>query len=51
VVEAGPSRIERDDQAAQKWVNQQGDRTVVAVAEDPGVSGGTDPFKRPGLGP
>lgn len=51
VTEKGKTRIERDDEQAQKWAIAQGDREVVATAEDPGVSGATDPFKRPGLGP
>jgi site-specific DNA recombinase len=46
----GRSRIERDDESAQKWAAAQGDRTVVAVSEDSGVSGATDPFKRASLG-
>ena len=45
----GRSRIERDDESAQKWAEANG-RVIVAVSEDAGVSGGTDPFKRPGLG-
>lgn len=46
----GRSRIERDDESAQKWAAANG-RTIVAVSTDAGVSGSTDPFKRPGLGP
>jgi len=50
ITESGASRIERDDDAAQKWARANG-RKVVAISEDRGVSGGTDPFKRPSLGP
>lgn len=46
----GPSRIERDDEAARAWAQANG-RTVVATSEDPGVSGSVSPFKRKGLGP
>lgn len=51
VTEKGVSRLERDDEKAQQWAKAQGDRRVVATSKDPGISGGTNPFKRPGLGP
>jgi site-specific DNA recombinase len=50
VTDDGKSRIERDDDAAQEWARANG-RTVAAMSEDRGVSGATDPFKRPSLGP
>ena len=46
----GRSRLERDDDTAQAWAIANG-REVVAVSMDPGVSGGVETFKRPGLGP
>ncbi|HUJ64664.1 MAG TPA: recombinase family protein, partial [Acidimicrobiales bacterium] len=51
VSQKGRTRIERDDEKAQKWAAGEGDRIVVATSEDAGVSGATDPFKRDGLGP
>jgi len=46
----GADRIERDDEAAQKWAERNG-RRIIHVCEDRGVSGASDPFKRKGLGP
>jgi site-specific DNA recombinase len=45
-----PSRIERDDEAAQKWAAGQDGVEVVATSVDAGISGATSPWKRPGLG-
>jgi DNA invertase Pin-like site-specific DNA recombinase len=45
-----PSRIERDDEAAQKWAADQEEVEVVATSVDAGVSGATSPWRRPGLG-
>lgn len=45
----GQSGIETQDQAARQWAEDHG-HTVVATVVDRGVSGKTDPFKRPGLG-
>ena len=51
VTEQGQSRIERDDEAAEKWATGREGCTIVAVSKDAGVSGGTSPWKRPQLGP
>lgn len=51
VTSQGKSRIERDDQAAQKWAEGREGCEIVHVTEDPGVSGDVDPWKRPSLGP
>lgn len=45
-----PSRIERDDEAAQKWAADQEGVEVVATSIDAGASGATSPWRRPGLG-
>ncbi|MGH9046168.1 MAG: recombinase family protein, partial [Acidimicrobiales bacterium] len=44
------SRIERDDLQAREWA-EANTRVVVDTSEDRNVSGKTDPFKRPSLGP
>jgi len=51
VTEQGQTRIDRDDQAAQKWAEGREGVTVVAVSEDAGVSGSVSPWDRKGLGP
>ena len=51
VTDQGQSRIERDDEAAEKWATGREGCTIVAVSKDAGVSGGTSPWKRPQLGP
>jgi DNA invertase Pin-like site-specific DNA recombinase len=43
------SRIERDDEAASIWAG--GGYEVVDTSQDRNVSGGTSPFRRPGLCP
>ncbi len=50
VTEQGQSRIERDDQAAEKWATGRDGSTIVAVSKDAGVSGAVSPWKRPSLG-
>ena len=51
VTEQGQSRIERDDQAAEKWATGRDGCTIVAVSKDAGVSGAVSPWKRKRLGP
>jgi DNA invertase Pin-like site-specific DNA recombinase len=51
VTDQGHSRIERDDQAAEKWAAGRDDCRIVAVSKDAGVSGAVSPWKRPQLGP
>jgi DNA invertase Pin-like site-specific DNA recombinase len=50
ITDSGRTRIERDDEAAQRSAASREDATIVAVSEDAGVSGGTSPWKRPSLG-
>jgi site-specific DNA recombinase len=49
LVEAGPSRLDRDDTLATDWANAEGHEVVMTTADV--VSGKSDPFKRAGLGP
>jgi len=45
------SRIDRDDEDAQKWAADREGTEIVAVSKDPNVSGSVSPWKRPSLGP
>src|ERR1022692_3417658 len=45
------SRIDRDDEEAEKWAADREGTEIVAVSKDPNVSGSVPPWKRPSLGP